>query len=249
MVSIIAEKLGDEVDADRLWENVKTNLQAGKVRLLFVADLIPAEVKRIVEFLNRQMDPAEVLAIELRQFEGEGLRTIVPSVYGQTEESQQRKGVGGPKRRWDESSVVQELSRRLDPSQMKSAQEIISWIKAQADEVVYGRGTRDGSIGARFRRGDAGLLAFQLWTTGAVGLNFGYMNKPPFNNLETRQGWVTRLNAVPGIALPADVEDRFPNIRISAISSHIDEFLAAMDWLAKRLRYQEMPPTSSAASC
>jgi hypothetical protein len=31
---------------------------------------IPAELRRIVEFLNKQMNPAEVLALELRQFEG-----------------------------------------------------------------------------------------------------------------------------------------------------------------------------------
>jgi len=32
------------------------------IRMLFVADRIPAELRRIVEFLNEQMDPAEVLA-------------------------------------------------------------------------------------------------------------------------------------------------------------------------------------------
>jgi hypothetical protein len=61
--------------------------------MLFVADRIPAELRRIVEFLNEQMDPAEVLALELRQFQGEGLRTIVPMLYGQTEGAQQKKSV------------------------------------------------------------------------------------------------------------------------------------------------------------
>jgi hypothetical protein len=43
------------------------------MRMLFGADRIPAELRRIVEFLNEQMDPAEVLALELSQFRGEGL--------------------------------------------------------------------------------------------------------------------------------------------------------------------------------
>src|ERR1700752_177272 len=90
------EKLiGDGGDVAVLWEKVKTNLKAGRVRLLFVADRIPSEVKVIVEFLNRQMDPAEVLAIELRQYEGDGLRTIVPTIFGQTAEAAQRKAVSG----------------------------------------------------------------------------------------------------------------------------------------------------------
>jgi hypothetical protein len=62
--------------------------------MLFVADRIPPELKRIVEFLNQQMDPAEMLALELRQFAGEGLKTIVPMVYGETEEARKKKGVG-----------------------------------------------------------------------------------------------------------------------------------------------------------
>lgn len=89
----IRNHLGAE-DAETLWQSVKTNLLAGRIRMLFVADQIPAELRRIVEFLNQQMNPAEMLALELRQFAGEGLKTIVPMVYGQTEEAQQRKSVG-----------------------------------------------------------------------------------------------------------------------------------------------------------
>ena len=35
-----------------------------------------------------------MLAFELRQFAGEGLKTIVPTVYGQTEEARQKKVAG-----------------------------------------------------------------------------------------------------------------------------------------------------------
>ncbi len=34
--------------------------------MVFVADVIHPELKRIVEFLNAQMSPAEVIALELR---------------------------------------------------------------------------------------------------------------------------------------------------------------------------------------
>jgi hypothetical protein len=89
----IQKQLGAE-DVEGLWRLVKTNLEAGRIRMLFVADRIPAELRRIVEFLNEQMDPAEILALELRQFVGEGLRTIVPMVYGQTEGARQKKATG-----------------------------------------------------------------------------------------------------------------------------------------------------------
>ena len=61
--------LGDlSADPEVFWRKVKTNLQAGKVRLVFVADEIPVELRRIVEFVNGQMDPAEVLAVEIKQY-------------------------------------------------------------------------------------------------------------------------------------------------------------------------------------
>lgn len=74
--------LGEEHDQENFWQQVKTNLQAGKVRLVFIADMIPPELRRIVEFLNEQMDPAEVLALEIKQYVGEGMKTLVPRIFG-----------------------------------------------------------------------------------------------------------------------------------------------------------------------
>jgi hypothetical protein len=59
--------------------------------MLFVADQIPTELKRIIEFLNEQMDPAEVLGIEIRQFTDGKLKTIAPFVIGQTSGAETRK--------------------------------------------------------------------------------------------------------------------------------------------------------------
>lgn len=86
----LRELLGPESDETAFWDQARDNLRLGRVRLLFVADRIPASLRRIVEFLNRQMNPAEVLAVEVRQFApdaGPALRTLVPRVIGQTEQT------------------------------------------------------------------------------------------------------------------------------------------------------------------
>jgi hypothetical protein len=49
-------------DPDDYWAKVQTNLAAGKLRLVFVSDAIPGELRRIVEFLNAKMTETEVLA-------------------------------------------------------------------------------------------------------------------------------------------------------------------------------------------
>ena len=43
------------------------NVQAGRIRLIFVVDDIPRGLRRILSFSNGQMNQAEVLAIEIRQ--------------------------------------------------------------------------------------------------------------------------------------------------------------------------------------
>ncbi|PKL66714.1 MAG: hypothetical protein CVV28_09960 [Methanobacteriales archaeon HGW-Methanobacteriales-1] len=68
----------------QFWQNVKTNLKIGKIRMVFAADKIPNELKRIIEFLNHQMDPAEVFGLEIKQYvnDEEKIKTMVPRIIG-----------------------------------------------------------------------------------------------------------------------------------------------------------------------
>ena len=73
----------DEPDADGFWQRVETNLRASNLRLLFVADRIPGELARVVEFLNEQTrDNIEVLAVEVKRYAGDASETFVPRVIG-----------------------------------------------------------------------------------------------------------------------------------------------------------------------
>ena len=58
----------------------------GRLRLIFVADEIPAELRRVIEFLNEQMRPAEVLGVGIRHYtdEAQRVRNLVPRVVGRT---------------------------------------------------------------------------------------------------------------------------------------------------------------------
>jgi hypothetical protein len=101
-VDVLAAFLDGVVDAESFWRDVKNNLSSGRIRLLFVADVIPQKLRRIIEFLNEQMDPAEVLGVEIRQYVGLDVKTFVPRVIGQTAEAQQKKSVTREGHEWDE---------------------------------------------------------------------------------------------------------------------------------------------------
>lgn len=101
--SVLAEFL-TEADVTGFWERVEANLRDGRLTMLFVADEIPAELARIVEFLDGQMR-CTVRAVELRYFESDdGRLTLAPRVIGQTEAARVHKArmASTPQRSLDE---------------------------------------------------------------------------------------------------------------------------------------------------
>lgn len=84
----LSKLLQEEADVEKFWQDVETNLRAARLRLLFVADGIPDELTRVVEFLNEQLPGIEVLAVEIKQFKGGTGSTLVPRVIGRTAATQ-----------------------------------------------------------------------------------------------------------------------------------------------------------------
>ncbi|MFL9906819.1 hypothetical protein [Paraburkholderia sp. RL17-337-BIB-A] len=80
-----------ERDAENFWKSVQTNLEAGRIRLVFVADKIPVTLRRLIEFLNERLDVEEVVGIEIQRLEFGGREAFVPSVIGRTARAQRRK--------------------------------------------------------------------------------------------------------------------------------------------------------------
>jgi hypothetical protein len=84
---------GDEESIEAYWGTVETNLRQHKVRLVFVADSTPKELRRLVEFLNEEMANVEVLAVEVKQFQresGKGQTALGPRVVGLTETAREK---------------------------------------------------------------------------------------------------------------------------------------------------------------
>jgi hypothetical protein len=92
--AVLGSHLGEGADAEAFWVTVAEHLQAGKVRIVFVSDIIPPELQRIIEFLNEHMAAIDVLGVEVRQYVGPGRRTLVPRVIGLTGAAQQAKVAG-----------------------------------------------------------------------------------------------------------------------------------------------------------
>jgi hypothetical protein len=106
-------------EADVFWRQVEANLRSGRIRMLFVADRIPPELSRIVEFLNEQMRPAEVLAIEVEHFLGaDGTRTLVPRLVGATARAKAAKSIETPLEPVEEGEWLQSTTGRRESDPM-----------------------------------------------------------------------------------------------------------------------------------
>jgi hypothetical protein len=220
----VMELIGVENDLEQFWQQVKTNLQAGRIRMIFVADEIPSELRRIVEFLNEQMNPAEVLAVEIKQFAGKGLKTLVPRVMGLTAEAQQKKSTGRDRqqRKWDEQSFFSALLERTDKETVVVVRKLYEWVQQNATYSWWGEGQRSGSFVPVFEvNGDRHYL-FSAWTNGSLEMYFYWMQgQPPFDQREKRLQLLRRLNDVPGVNLSENSLERRPNFPFTVLKNPV----------------------------
>lgn len=231
--------LGPEGRVDAFWEQVKTNLQAGRLRLLLVADKIPAELRRVVEFLNGQMNPAEVLALEVPQFVGGSLQTLAPRVIGRTEQSRSVKSAGArPSRQWDEASFFSTLAAKAGVPGATAARRILDWAQRRPLEVWWGRGLQDGSYNLGALRGREAHWILSCWTYGRVEVTFQYLKeRAPFSSVELRQELRRRLNEIAGVAIDEAAIEVRPRIELTTLAPEpsLARFLEVMDWVCRQV--------------
>lgn len=222
------------VNIEDFWLRVKTNLEAGKIRMVFVADDIPPQLRRIVEFLNGQMEFAEVLAVEIRQFVGQGLKTLVPRVIGQTVEAERRKSAGTrEKRKWTEESFFEALTQEHGQVEANAAKAILDWANKNNLRIWWGEGAKEGSFYPMVDHKGQPHYTVSVWTYRRLEIQFQYMlDKPPFNDEAKRQELRDRLNQIPGVNIPLNAITLRPRILLSVLTDKnaLDKFLAVLDW-------------------
>jgi len=236
----LADFLEPDANPDEFWQRVGTNLLAGRVRLVFVADIIPERLRRVVEFLNIQMRPAEVLAVEVRQYVGGDLTALVPRLIGQTANSEQKKATPssvGP--RWDEKRFFQRMEeRKISAEAIEIARKILKWSDDHGLIIKGGlNSSTDGCLTPILHYRGRDYRLFRLWPYGKVEISFEEMREP-FAFIEARQEILKQLNAIPGITISeGDLTGR-PNLELSTLQepTRLDQFLQVFDWMIAEIK-------------
>ena len=198
----LAEFLGEEADGEEFWQKVGANLKDGRIRMVFVADEIPTELRRVVEFLNEQMDPAEVLAVEIKQFVGEGMTTLVPRVLGATATAQAKKqSTTGSK--WDEARFLAALTD-TQPDCVAFFKEFTAWTQQQKLRSYWGSGA-SGTFGPFLPDGGRKYVCGYLGTDGLFVIAFRWIKSTPgFEDEHHRVELIRKFNRITGVQLAED---------------------------------------------
>jgi hypothetical protein len=240
----ISELLEDpDADPEGFWQKVKTNLQAGKVRLIFVSDRIPAELRRIVEFLNEQMNPAEVLALEIRQYvnQGSNMKTLVPRLIGQTAKAQIIKS-GGTRngKRWTEDSYFETLDVNRDPEEIATARKILEWSRNdRLPRIEWNARNRHGIFEPCLDHKGTSYWPIGVRTDGRIEVIFMWLKpRQPFTSEAKREELLRRLNGIAGVDLPAGRTSDRPTFPLSALSndSALNQFFDVLDWFIQEVK-------------
>ena len=223
----LAEFIGEH-DPTEFWQQVDSNLRSGRIKLVFVADVIPRELAIVVEFLNSQMR-ADVKAIELRWFaDGAGITTLVPRVIGRSEQAVAVKNrsllPAMAVSEWIAERIAQHGSDTLTGVELACA------IAQKLGGEVFIPSTR-GSIVACWPTADAKYVyPMGVYPSGIVVLRLGYLkNRPAFADEASRQDLYQGLTAIVGNlhtkSLSGDPGFRAELLNTPAIAQAYEEFL------------------------
>lgn len=240
------ESQGRDPDADLLdflengfapaefWETARVNLEIGRVRLLFVADRVPAELRRIVEFLNEQMERAEVLAVEIRQFAGGDIQTLVPRVIGVTGR-QRPRSAAVPRRDqpWDRESFLNRLAE-LGSADADDTVVVLDWGAAHKLTVSGGRGSR--MAGVSLTLGSDPIVGLDE-ADGNCRVRVDFRRLPaPFQDGDAREELRQRLNSLTVVSLPPETQYQGVSLADLRDANELERMIEVFDWMLGRIQ-------------
>jgi len=139
--------LDGEWEADEFWSAVESNLESRALRLVFVADRIPRELRSTVEFLNEQLKLTEVNAVEIKRYvTDDGRANIVPHIIGDTEMARRVKRTaartGTRRPRATAEQFTADIRAAYAPELAERVLALFEHLTANASRSKFGRGEK-----------------------------------------------------------------------------------------------------------
>lgn len=142
--------LDESEDMDEFWAIVEDKLEDGYVRLIIAADELRAEVRRSIEYLNKEMRNTRVYGLELRTYgDNNGPIVLVPYLVGYRA-TDAPSTPSGPKALWRAEQLRTEYEKLNDQKTRERLLKLLGWAVEQGcfletNSVIPGFGLRGRS--------------------------------------------------------------------------------------------------------
>lgn len=217
------------------WQDVESNLRSGHLRLLFVADKVPRELREVVEYLNEQMRDTEVFAIEVARYEGDGQSAYSPSLYGKTAGGD--KGTGSPRSystppSYEGDDFLGDVEAKEDAGDItteeaEAMREIYRFVREEADSFEFG-GSSNVTVKAKWDV-TAGSV-FSLSSAGGMTVwmaDNGFDDDETDERLEAANAWLRRMGELDPDFDYFEDGNEIVNVHPIAKENRIEEFESA----------------------
>lgn len=162
----LTTSFGDELDIEDFWQTFDENLREGKIRLIIAGDQIRPEVRRMIEYLNNEMNNAEIFGLEITCYgSNEHSLVIVPRIIGQTQATADRKSDRKDSIKWTADLVDSTLADMEEGTIRKRLMEVFQWAvqhnafyPSQARALSFSVGNRHGKRQMSFNIEGGGFI-------------------------------------------------------------------------------------------
>lgn len=214
----------DSLSVDEFLERVENNLRQGQVRMVFFMEEAPFELKSIVDFLNKQMERADILIVEAKQFERDGLRVVAPYLFGYSEEARRVKKTvtvtSSSRRQWDEEMFFEDAQSKLKPGEVAALRKLLRFAQEHSLQVRWGGGKADGSF-SLVNESTCPRSFFSVYSSGYLSCNFGYVVGS--SEAEAFGGALEKILRLDlGLRMPEDIKNKFPGWKASEWATKAD---------------------------
>lgn len=220
-------KPDDDLSSAEFFQRVEDNLREGQIRLVFFLEDSPLELRSVVDFLNKQMERTEVLLVEARQYEHNGTKIVVPTLFGYTDQARAVKRhvtIANPTSsgaRWDEERFIKAVTERLKPAEADAVMRFRLECIQAGYLIKWGTGKVNGSFSiAKPQVSPKNIMC--VFTDGNICFNFGWLDAELAEKLKISVEDATKFK------FPSDYKSKFPNIKPAQWIPHMDEFLKVL---------------------
>ena len=225
---------------DAFWNQVDANIAQGEIRIVFLADRLPDELVRIIEYLNGEMRCAEVVGIELRHYQRDDLRFLVPRVVGlSANKRSSRRARTGVTTRWDSESILDRIQKESGAKAAQVAECVMQW----CDQRGFMRGFTRAGVGSFVP--EVPLGKHKVWPVaisgyGVIKFQLDHLahRGGGMKSHEARLELIRRLNTIHGVNIGEDRVNGQPSIALSQIarSESMQKLIEILDWTASQIQ-------------